>query len=214
MKIAHHPRRPRRLLLTAVIALFALAPWLATSAPAVGSPPDVRAAAAAPDRDDDGVPDGRDNCPNVSNGGQADADADYLGNACDPDSAPAALPRCHDRPVTITGTRGDDVLTGTPGRDVILGLDGDDTITGLGGDDRICAGPGRDTARGGGGKDFVEGGTGGDWLDGGGGNDRIDGSGGTDVLLGGFGNDWLDGGPGVDQMNGGPGRDTLIRQNQ
>lgn len=35
------------------------------------------------DRDDDGVVDGADNCPDVANGDQADGDADELGDACD-----------------------------------------------------------------------------------------------------------------------------------
>jgi len=35
------------------------------------------------DSDGDGVPDGVDNCPNVSNASQADADADGVGDACD-----------------------------------------------------------------------------------------------------------------------------------
>ena len=35
------------------------------------------------DGDHDGVPDGTDNCPEVSNAGQADVDADRLGDACD-----------------------------------------------------------------------------------------------------------------------------------
>jgi len=38
------------------------------------------------DGDGDGVPDGQDNCPMVSNADQADADADELGDACDPDA--------------------------------------------------------------------------------------------------------------------------------
>jgi hypothetical protein len=36
-----------------------------------------------PDADSDGVPDSTDNCPNVSNPGQADADGDGTGDACD-----------------------------------------------------------------------------------------------------------------------------------
>jgi subtilisin family serine protease len=43
-----------------------------------------------PDRDADGVTDGSDNCPSASNPGQADADADRVGDACD------ATPRGHD----------------------------------------------------------------------------------------------------------------------
>jgi hypothetical protein len=44
-----------------------------------------------PDGDGDGVPDASDNCPAVANGGQANADGDALGDACDTNSyAPAA----------------------------------------------------------------------------------------------------------------------------
>jgi hypothetical protein len=39
---------------------------------------------SAGDGDHDGVPDVTDDCPEVSNGGQADIDADRLGDACDP----------------------------------------------------------------------------------------------------------------------------------
>jgi hypothetical protein len=35
------------------------------------------------DSDDDGVPNGLDNCPNVANGDQADTDGDGVGDACD-----------------------------------------------------------------------------------------------------------------------------------
>jgi hypothetical protein len=37
-----------------------------------------------PDRDGDGVGDGKDNCPRAPNPDQADADADHTGDACDP----------------------------------------------------------------------------------------------------------------------------------
>ncbi|HKX12813.1 MAG TPA: thrombospondin type 3 repeat-containing protein, partial [bacterium] len=38
------------------------------------------------DPDGDGIPNGTDNCPSVSNADQADLDGDNLGNACDPDA--------------------------------------------------------------------------------------------------------------------------------
>ncbi|HYV19890.1 MAG TPA: thrombospondin type 3 repeat-containing protein [Verrucomicrobiae bacterium] len=38
-----------------------------------------------PDRDVDGLANSADNCPDVSNPGQADLDGDHLGDACDPD---------------------------------------------------------------------------------------------------------------------------------
>jgi len=42
------------------------------------------AVASAQDQDDDGVPDGSDNCPSVANADQADGDHDGIGDACDP----------------------------------------------------------------------------------------------------------------------------------
>ncbi|MCK6554578.1 thrombospondin type 3 repeat-containing protein [Candidatus Binatia bacterium] len=43
----------------------------------------VHAFAVYPDGDDDGVPDGLDNCPNDANPSQLDSDGDSLGDACD-----------------------------------------------------------------------------------------------------------------------------------
>lgn len=39
-----------------------------------------------PDRDEDGVPDEQDNCPDVANPGQENRDNDFLGDACDDDT--------------------------------------------------------------------------------------------------------------------------------
>ena len=36
-----------------------------------------------PDDDNDGIPDGNDNCPSTANADQADGDRDGLGDACD-----------------------------------------------------------------------------------------------------------------------------------
>ena len=53
-------------------------------APAPSVPaPVVTPPVPAPDTDGDGVPNATDNCPGVSNTGQADADADGAGDACD-----------------------------------------------------------------------------------------------------------------------------------
>ncbi|QOJ14679.1 MAG: DUF11 domain-containing protein [Planctomycetia bacterium] len=49
-------------------------------------------AGAVVDSDGDGVPDAEDNCPNVPNPDQADADADGTGDACEGD--PMAAPEC------------------------------------------------------------------------------------------------------------------------
>ena len=47
------------------------------------------------DADDDGICDGRDNCPNSANADQADLDGDGLGDVCDPlDVAPAEGTMC------------------------------------------------------------------------------------------------------------------------
>jgi Ca2+-binding RTX toxin-like protein len=96
---------------------------------------------------------------------------------------------CHDLPVTIMGTPGDDVLTGTPGSDVFVGLDGNDTIIGADGSDSMCGGPGADTEIGGAG------------------DDHLQGHGGTDRLIGGAGNDFLRGGPDADDLVGASGHD-------
>ena len=42
-------------------------------------------AGSSTDADEDGIPDGSDNCPLVPNTNQTDTDADGMGNACDPD---------------------------------------------------------------------------------------------------------------------------------
>lgn len=54
---------------------------------AVRPPPD--AAKPPGDADADGVADDLDNCPDTPNADQADADADHLGDACDPNPAVA-----------------------------------------------------------------------------------------------------------------------------
>jgi len=51
--------------------------------------------AAVADRDEDGVPDATDNCPNHANGNQANLDLDTAGDACDP--AAMNPERCGDR---------------------------------------------------------------------------------------------------------------------
>lgn len=115
---------------------------------------------------------------------------------------------CLGRPVTITGTSGNDVLTGTGKRDVIRALGGDDVIDALGGNDRVCPGAGNDRVNGRSGKDLVAGGSGNDRVIGAGGDDDLRGQGGRDRLRGKGGNDILRGGPEPDNLNGGAGTDT------
>ena len=116
--------------------------------------------------------------------------------------------QCLGRPVTMTGTSGNDVLTGTTKRDVIRALGGDDVIDALGGNDRVCAGAGNDRVNGRSGRDVVAGGAGNERIRGAGGDDDLRGQGGRDRLKGKGGDDVLRGGPEPDALNGGGGIDT------
>lgn len=124
-----------------------------------------------------------------------------------------------DRPCTILGTSGDDLLRGTPGADVLCGRGGNDIIFGGDGDDVLRGGPGDDQLNGEAGDDFLGGGSAGrDVLNGGSGDDvlrgfdgadTLNGESGRDDVRGGDGPDTADGGPGVDTVNGGAGDDDL-----
>ena len=57
----------------------------------------------APDADTDGVPDASDNCVNTANPGQANVDADALGDACDSNSF---APEVGTPQSTLTARRG------------------------------------------------------------------------------------------------------------
>lgn len=116
--------------------------------------------------------------------------------------------QCLGRPVTISGTSGNDIITGTTKRDVIRALGGDDTIDALGGNDRVCAGSGNDRVLARSGGDQVAGGSGNDRAIGHGGDDLLRGQGGRDRLKGKGGNDTLRGGAEPDRLNGGAGTDT------
>jgi uncharacterized repeat protein (TIGR01451 family) len=116
---------------------------------------------------------------------------------------------CAGVPVTLSGTRGNDVLVGSGGRDVIASFGGDDTIFAFAGPDLICAGPGSDHIGGGTAADRIFAGSGGDRLLGRGGPDVLRGSAGNDVLKGNRGSDRLRGGSGSDRCRGGTGVDSL-----
>ncbi|TWG90943.1 thrombospondin type 3 repeat-containing protein [Nocardioides sp. J9] len=82
-------------------------------------PADVEVA----DADGDGVPDAEDNCPDVSNADQANADGDALGDLCDPNSyAPAAGDLDADGAKGLEG----DTLTASGS---FTDADGNDTLT-------------------------------------------------------------------------------------
>jgi CSLREA domain-containing protein len=115
---------------------------------------------------------------------------------------------CLGRPVTISGTPGNDVITGTPRRDVIRALGGDDVVDALRGNDFVCAGAGNDRANGRTGRDRITGQSGNDRAIGAGGDDLLRGQGGRDRLKGKGGRDTLRGGPKPDRLNGGGGFDV------
>ncbi len=122
-----------------------------------------------------------------------------------------------DRPDTLLGSAGNDLIQSRGGNDVVFAKAGDDTIEG---------GGGRDSLDGGAGKDILSGGADADVLYGGGGNDqlfadaRIDaatvitqtatGGGGRELLVGGDGDDMLIGAGTADALMGGSNDDLLI----
>ena len=72
---------------TVVVDASVVSPDAQTPMPDASAPvPDAMTMtpdAAVPDGDNDGAPDGADNCPDVANADQADSDNDGLGDACD-----------------------------------------------------------------------------------------------------------------------------------
>ncbi len=118
-------------------------------------------------------------------------------------------PTCRGIPVTLGGTRGNDVLVGSGGRDVVAGFGGDDTIYAFAGRDLVCAGSGNDHVGGGTAADRVFGAAGADRLLGRGGPDLLLGNAGPDLLRGNRGADRLRGGSGSDRCQGGAGVDSV-----
>jgi hypothetical protein len=105
---------------------------------------------------------------------EPDADCDGRGDETqDPSVEGEGGCSCKQRPATIVGTRGRDVLTGTDGRDVIRALSGADKITGGAGRDVLCGGPGNDRLLGGAQDDRLVGGPGRDELSAGRGERRV-----------------------------------------
>ncbi|MGH3040546.1 MAG: calcium-binding protein [Gaiellaceae bacterium] len=68
------------------------------------------------------------------------------------------------KPCTVKGTSGADLLQGTSGPDVICGYGGNDTIGASSGNDIVCDGPGNDRIQGDGGADVLQGGSGSDSI--------------------------------------------------
>ncbi|SED49170.1 calcium-binding protein [Rhodobacter sp. 24-YEA-8] len=121
--------------------------------------------------------------------------------------------------ITMTGTRGADVINAVTGDTLVWAAAGKDTIRAGAGDDwlfaedgkdSVFAGAGNDAAFGGVGEDGLWGEDGDDWLFGGRGDDSLFGGSGEDLLLGGAGSDRIDGGAGNDLIEGGTGRDMIF----
>lgn len=88
-----------------------------------------------------------------------------------PATAPVTAPAVAG--LTLTGSKGADLLVGGAGNDTLSGLAGNDVLTGNDGSDRLLGGAGNDV---------LNGNDGSDWLIGGAGNDTLTGGSGADVF--------------------------------
>jgi Ca2+-binding RTX toxin-like protein len=166
------------------------------------------------DADQDGVPDGHDNCPSVANASQVNTDgAADGGDACDTDDDNDLVSDSSDNCGLITNPgQGDldrdgfgDACDGTDNRPSCDGEkatiwgDADGTINGTAAKDVIVG----TTV-----SEVINGSDGNDVICAGGGNDTVNGGSGDDEIYGQAGADTIDGGPGSDFVNGGTGTDT------
>ena len=114
------------------------------------------------------------------------------------------------RKCTVLGDNRPNTLNGTTGDDVICGRGGNDRINGRGGADLILGEGGNDVIRGGGGNDDLRGDSGADTVSGQGGKDSIDGGPGRDGLSGGAADDKIKAADGAaDNVNGGGGNNDV-----